>query len=244
MFGWFRKYVRKIGIFGVEVEFHPPADPPPTHAAPSSAPAANPPPTVPAVAGPLPKSQVEPTYMPAAATTGPVSHVPVEPAAVSWEAIREAAGKLSCKGPHKPLLLLYALARWRAGEVQLLFRQHMNEFDRLVRACGWSSEPGCLDDPFWLLYKTEQVLWEVTWDGPYNAERPDPAVARADQPNWKPGAKKLCAWNARGGFSPLLQRALKEEASRVEELAQVLLVWVRKFFPTGDLDAIRRHAGL
>ncbi len=26
MFGWFRKYVRKIGIFGVEVEFHPPTD--------------------------------------------------------------------------------------------------------------------------------------------------------------------------------------------------------------------------
>jgi hypothetical protein len=24
MFEWFRKYVRKIGIFGVEVEFHPP----------------------------------------------------------------------------------------------------------------------------------------------------------------------------------------------------------------------------
>lgn len=28
MFGWFRKYVRKIGIFGVEVEFHPPMEPP------------------------------------------------------------------------------------------------------------------------------------------------------------------------------------------------------------------------
>ncbi len=27
MFGWFRKYVRKIGIFGVEVEFHPPTEP-------------------------------------------------------------------------------------------------------------------------------------------------------------------------------------------------------------------------
>jgi hypothetical protein len=26
MFGWFRKYIRKIGIFGVEVEFHPPTD--------------------------------------------------------------------------------------------------------------------------------------------------------------------------------------------------------------------------
>jgi hypothetical protein len=26
VFGWFRKYVRKIGIFGVEVEFHPPTE--------------------------------------------------------------------------------------------------------------------------------------------------------------------------------------------------------------------------
>lgn len=26
MFWWFRKYVRKIGIFGVEVEFHPPTE--------------------------------------------------------------------------------------------------------------------------------------------------------------------------------------------------------------------------
>ena len=26
IFGWFRKHVRKIGIFGVEVEFHPPTD--------------------------------------------------------------------------------------------------------------------------------------------------------------------------------------------------------------------------
>src|SRR4051794_18906326 len=24
MFAWFRRYIRKIGIFGVEVEFHPP----------------------------------------------------------------------------------------------------------------------------------------------------------------------------------------------------------------------------
>lgn len=26
VFGWFRKYIRKIGVFGVEVEFHPPTD--------------------------------------------------------------------------------------------------------------------------------------------------------------------------------------------------------------------------
>ncbi|HEY1191820.1 MAG TPA: hypothetical protein VGE74_29580, partial [Gemmata sp.] len=26
VFGWFRKYVRKIGVFGVEVEFHPPTE--------------------------------------------------------------------------------------------------------------------------------------------------------------------------------------------------------------------------
>lgn len=26
MFGWFRRYVRKIGFFGVEVEFYPPTD--------------------------------------------------------------------------------------------------------------------------------------------------------------------------------------------------------------------------
>ena len=27
MLGWFRKYVRKVGVFGVEVEFHPPTEP-------------------------------------------------------------------------------------------------------------------------------------------------------------------------------------------------------------------------
>lgn len=39
MFGWFRKYIRKIGIFGVEVEFHPPSVDPHTPIAlpPSSA---------------------------------------------------------------------------------------------------------------------------------------------------------------------------------------------------------------
>lgn len=26
VFGWFRKYVRKIGVFGIEVEFHPPTE--------------------------------------------------------------------------------------------------------------------------------------------------------------------------------------------------------------------------
>ena len=33
MFGWFRKYVRKIGVFGVEVEFHPPTEAAPSPAA-------------------------------------------------------------------------------------------------------------------------------------------------------------------------------------------------------------------
>lgn len=32
MFRWFRKYVRKIGVFGVEVEFHPPTDTPTNNA--------------------------------------------------------------------------------------------------------------------------------------------------------------------------------------------------------------------
>ena len=30
MFGWFRRYIRKIGIFGIEVEFHPPTEVVPT----------------------------------------------------------------------------------------------------------------------------------------------------------------------------------------------------------------------
>jgi hypothetical protein len=166
---------------------------------------------------------------------------------MSWQAIRDKAGKLRCNQrpsarPHKPLLILYALARWRDGELQLPFRLHMDEFDRLVRACGTESDRGCLDDPFWLLYKTEPVLWDVTWDGPFTAERRDPAIARADRADWRPGADNLCAWNARGGFPPLMQQLLTEDPSRVNELAEVLLV--TKYFPTGDLAAIRNHTGL
>jgi alkylated DNA nucleotide flippase Atl1 len=35
MFGWFRKYIRRIRVFGVEVEFHPPTDTAPTVPAPA-----------------------------------------------------------------------------------------------------------------------------------------------------------------------------------------------------------------
>lgn len=38
MFGWFRRCVRKIGIFGVEVEFHPPTDTPAPKSEPKSKP--------------------------------------------------------------------------------------------------------------------------------------------------------------------------------------------------------------
>ena len=166
---------------------------------------------------------------------------------MSWEVIRTTASKLKCNQrpsprPHKPLLLLYALARWRSGNAQLRFSEHMEEFDRLVRDCGTDSERGCLDDPFWLLYKTEQVLWEVTWDGPYNGERRDPQIARADSKDWRPGTDNLVAWNARGGFPATMQRILTDEPSRLEELAEVLLV--QKYFPNGDMGEIRSHIGL
>jgi len=55
MFGWFRKYVRKIGIFGVEVEFHPP-----TETTVTATPAATPRPSAPFEAAANPQRSAEP----------------------------------------------------------------------------------------------------------------------------------------------------------------------------------------
>lgn len=166
---------------------------------------------------------------------------------MGWEAICEAARRLKCNQrpsarPHKPLLLLYGLARWREGVSQLNFVRHADSFDRLVQACGTSSPPGCMDDPFWLLYKTEQLLWVVTWDGPYDSERRDPAIARSDPRDWRPGSTNLSSWNASGGFPVPMQQLLTDEPDRVEGFARILLT--PKYFPDADLDEVRSHVGL
>jgi hypothetical protein len=125
------------------------------------------------------------------------------------------------KALHKPILVLYALGRWRHGEDRLSFAASAGDLDSLLQDFGSVRNPHF---PFWRL-KNDHV-WEVTWDGPADAEQPS--------------RKELVDGGCRGGFSDVVLAALRSEAGFAEELAKRML----ENFPAEQHGAIRERVGL
>jgi hypothetical protein len=77
------------------------------------------------------------------------------------------------KTPHKLLLVLYALGRWRHGEAHLSFAASAGDLDSLLQDFGSVDNPHF---PFWRL-KNDGV-WEVKWNGPTDAEAEPRGISR------------------------------------------------------------------
>jgi putative restriction endonuclease len=116
------------------------------------------------------------------------------------------------RAPHKPLLVLYALARWSRGERgDLPFREVEKPLTELLREFGPSRKSDHPEYPFWRLQN--DGVWVVS----------DSSTMKPRQSNGDPPKGELLAHEARGGFSPEVQAALRTNPGLVAEIATHLL---------------------
>lgn len=115
------------------------------------------------------------------------------------------------RAPHKPLLLLYALARLGEGQTRLPFREVEPVLRGLLRDFGPLRKQHHAEYPFWRLQTSG--LWTVRADG----------VLRVRASNTDPTRTALHDANAFGQFSPDALACLRRHPSLVGEVAATLL---------------------
>jgi putative restriction endonuclease len=104
------------------------------------------------------------------------------------------------RAPHKPLLVLYALGRWSRGEAGgVLFRDVDRDLTPMLREFGPPRQSYHPQYPFWRLQN--DGVWTVTAAG----------TLKAHKGNTDPPKGELLAHDARGGFSPEVQAALRAD---------------------------------
>ncbi len=126
---------------------------------------------------------------------------------MDWVRFLDAISSLSTSSvgvqpaPHKPLLVLLALARWQSdGAAQLSFREVAGPLSDAIRAFV-PSEVADVDpsQPFWRL-QTDGI-WEVEGDGLPAASSSEP-----------PSRQALDRADARGAFLPAIHQLLESDA--------------------------------
>jgi putative restriction endonuclease len=136
------------------------------------------------------------------------------------------------QAPHKPLLLLLAIAAMQQGVRWLRFRDVEGPLHQLIREFGppRRSEAAKAHYPFW--YLRSDGIWEVK-----NAEQ---FVARKGKSR-EPGAADLRRKDAYGGFTDAAFAELSKNHELCKRVIQVLL---DKSFPATIHDDVRSAAGL
>jgi putative restriction endonuclease len=116
------------------------------------------------------------------------------------------------RAPHKPLLVLYALARWARGETDdVKLEAAENELTTLLKEFGPPRKSHHPEYPFWRLQN--DGVWVVHADGKLK-----PRLG-----NTNPPRRELIARHARGGFSADVKAALRKDPSLVNRIASRLL---------------------
>ena len=104
------------------------------------------------------------------------------------------------RAPHKPLLVLYALGHWARGERgDIPFRDVDRDLTALLKEFGPPRQSYHPQYPFWRLQN--DGVWTVTAAG----------TLKAHKGNTDPPKGELLAHDARGGFSPEVQAALRAD---------------------------------
>src|SRR3954470_17340242 len=104
------------------------------------------------------------------------------------------------RAPHKPLLVLYALGRWQAGQRDVAFRQAETDLTALLREFG---PPRRSDHP-------EQPFWRLQRDGVWTVHAPPGLETKkgADIPR----VTELRSHDVRAEFSADVQSALAADS--------------------------------
>lgn len=113
--------------------------------------------------------------------------------------------------PHKPLLLLYALANLREGRSVLKYEDVDRDLATLFEKFGFAHGSVHTEYPFWRLQN--DGIWEVSLDQPI----------AIDKDNSDPKKSELKRANAKGQFSEEVREVLRQDANALYDVARVLL---------------------
>jgi putative restriction endonuclease len=114
------------------------------------------------------------------------------------------------RAPHKPLLLLYLLAKFARGDKEFGFAEIESDIRSLLRDFGPTRSSYDVNYPFWRLQNDK--LWQVRTDKPVVTNRSGDV-----------GRKALVAENARGCFTKDVVEKLSTDTKTVDFLISNLL---------------------
>ncbi len=135
------------------------------------------------------------------------------------------------RAPHKPLVLLFALARIERGERRLVpFREAAEPLDRLLEEFGPPRKQHHPEYPFWRLER--DGIWQVAW--------PPPLQLR-ERRTVDPSRSQLMKEGVEAGFTPEIH-ALLESNARLRRQAVTLLL--EQNFPSSLHDEILTAVGI
>jgi putative restriction endonuclease len=133
------------------------------------------------------------------------------------------------RAPHKPLLVLYALGRWRAGQKAVGYRQAEQDLTNLLREFG---PPRKSDHP-------EQPFWRLQRDGVWVVHAP--ADIEKKTGDAIPRVGELRARDVQAEFSPEVQAALSSNPALAADIALRIL---ERHFPESIHPEILNAVGL
>jgi putative restriction endonuclease len=126
------------------------------------------------------------------------------------------------RAPHKPLLLLLALAAVQRGESRLMkYDEIHRKLERLLRDFGPQRKSLHPEYPFWRL-QNDGEFWDISEREQAIAERGE-RIRTGDVP-----PKVLRKVNAHGGFTPQVHSALTDKRSLVNDLVTSI---IKEHFP-------------
>lgn len=116
------------------------------------------------------------------------------------------------RAPHKPLLILLALARWQRGnQSPLPFAEIEQELTALLKEFGPSRQSFHPEYPFWRL--RNDGIWIVASDQPMKPRASNNDVLKSE----------LLAKRATGEFTPEVKHALAADPTLVAQIARIML---------------------
>src|SRR3954452_24963472 len=133
------------------------------------------------------------------------------------------------RAPHKPLLVLYALGRWQAGQKDVSFRQVEPDLTALLREFG---PPRKSDHP-------EQPFWRLQRDGVWTVHAP--AGLALKKGATIPRVNELRAHDVQAEFSANVQAALSADPGLAATIATRIL---EQHFPESLHQDILNAVGL
>jgi putative restriction endonuclease len=134
------------------------------------------------------------------------------------------------RAPHKPLLILYALARWASGDRQpILFADAEPDLMTLLKEFGPPRQSYHPEYPFWRLQN--DGVWTVTANAPLKPRKSSD----------NPPKSELLVHEARGSFSAEVRDALESDPGVLARIATKLL---EDHFPASIHQDILNAIGL